>query len=354
MTGQKNMNMTISQSERAVALWLFTLCGFVALMVLVGGLTRLTDSGLSITEWKPIMGAIPPLNAQDWQIAFDKYKAIPEYMLVNQGFSLAEFKVIFWWEWGHRQLGRVIGLVFLLPFIWFALRKQIPDGYMKPLLVLFFLGGLQGFMGWYMVRSGLGALTGADEQLVDVSQYRLASHLGLALIIFSYSFWLALSLWRGRAQVPASGRGVAVAGVILILVLVQSLMGALVAGLDAGKSYTDWPLMDGQLIPDGLLDLQPVGLNFFENYITVQFDHRIGAYLLLSLVFIHWFRLRQSGSKKARSALYLALGVSVQAVMGITALMLAVPIFWGAAHQLGAVLVLCLGLTHLHNLRHVK
>lgn len=354
MTGQNNMNIGVTQSDRAVGLWLFILCGFIALMVLVGGLTRLTDSGLSITEWKPIMGAIPPLNAQDWQIAFEKYKAIPEYVLVNQGFSMAEFKVIFWWEWGHRQLGRVIGLVFLLPFVWFALRQQIPNGYMKPLLVLFFLGGLQAFMGWYMVRSGLGALTGADEQLVDVSQYRLASHLGLALIIFCYSFWLALSLWRGRAQVPVSGRGVAFAGIILILVLVQSLMGALVAGLDAGKSYTDWPLMDGQFIPDGLFDLQPVALNFFENYITVQFDHRMGAYLLLALVFIHWFRLRQARSKNTHTALYLALGVSLQAAMGITALMLAVPIFWGAAHQLGAVLVLCLGLTHLHNLRHAK
>ncbi len=354
MTGQNNMNIGVTQSDRAVGLWLFILCGFIALMVLVGGLTRLTDSGLSITEWKPIMGAIPPLNAQDWQIAFEKYKAIPEYVLVNQGFSMAEFKVIFWWEWGHRQLGRVIGLVFLLPFVWFALRQQIPNGYMKPLLVLFFLGGLQAFMGWYMVRSGLGALTGADEQLVDVSQYRLASHLGLALIIFCYSFWLALSLWRGRAQVPVSGRGVAFAGIILILVLVQSLMGALVAGLDAGKTYTDWPLMDGQFIPDGLFDLQPVALNFFENYITVQFDHRMGAYLLLALVFIHWFRLRQARSKNTHTALYLALGVSLQAAMGITALMLAVPIFWGAAHQLGAVLVLCLGLTHLHNLRHAK
>ena len=339
------MDVVIHSQHKKISIWLFTVCAFIALMVLVGGLTRLTDSGLSITEWKPISGAIPPLTAQDWDMEFTKYKAIPEFQLVNSDFTLDEFKFIFWWEWGHRQLGRVIGLVFFIPFAWFAFKRQIPKNFMAPLLALFALGGLQGFMGWYMVQSGL-------TDRVDVSQYRLAMHLGLALVIFTFTFWLALRLWRGMELPPQSDRTVAFAGVIVFLTLLQSMMGALVAGLDAGKTYTDWPFMDGDLIPPGLLDMTPVSANFFENYLTVQFDHRIGAYVLLILVFVHLYRQHKAGAHTLPTARFLAAAVTGQAVLGITALMLAVPLFWGAVHQLGAVLVLALGITHLHLLRY--
>ncbi|MDG1691084.1 MAG: COX15/CtaA family protein, partial [Alphaproteobacteria bacterium] len=271
-----NAQIDIPPADRQIALWLFTVAGFVVLMVLVGGLTRLTDSGLSITEWAPIRGAIPPLSHADWMSEFNKYRQIPEYLLVNAGMSLAEFKFIYWWEWGHRFLGRVVGLVFLLPFLAFLAQGKISRARLPALLGLFFLGGLQGFMGWYMVASGL-------TERVDVSQYRLALHLGLALIIFACSLWLALSYWRGAKQMSKQG-GLAkhgtMAAIIVVAVLMQSLLGALVAGINAGKTYTDWPLMDGEFIPSGLFDMQPFWLNFFESHLTVQFDHRMVAYAL--------------------------------------------------------------------------
>lgn len=337
------------QSPRAVSHWLFWVAFFVFLLVLVGGLTRLTDSGLSITEWKPITGSIPPLSDTDWQSEFEKYKTIPEYELVNKGFSMEEFKFIYWWEWAHRFLARLVGLVFFIPFVYFLTRQQIPKSFKKPLWGLLALGGLQGVMGWYMVSSGLSVR-------VDVSQYRLAMHLGLALIIFSYAFWLGLKLrlYTRHQETPASGRPIAFAGVLVFLVFMQSLMGALVAGLKAGKTYTDWPFMDGDLIPSNLFEMSPVIINFFENYVTVQFDHRIGAYLLLILVFWHAYQQNKVNAASARSAFYFAVAVSGQAILGIVTLILAVPIALGAAHQIGAVLVLSLALYHFHDMRFPK
>lgn len=340
-----------TQNPQAVSYWLFIVAGFVVLIVLVGGLTRLMDAGLSITEWQPITGFIPPLTAGDWQMALAKYKTIPEYQQVNKGFSLAEFKVIYWWEWGHRFLGRLVGLVFFVPFIWFLARRQIPHGFKIPLWILFALGGLQGFVGWYMVQSGL-------TMRVDVSHYRLALHLGLALIIFSYAFWLALKILslqlsslkvlRQPEKPPASSGNRIFAALLVVLVFGQSLMGALVAGLKAGKTYTDWPFMDGDIFPAGLLDMSPIWRNFFDNHLTVQFDHRMGAYVLLILVFWHAYRAIKTGSIGAKTAIWLALGVSGQAVLGVLALLFAVPIALGAAHQFGAVLVLGLAVYHLH------
>jgi cytochrome c oxidase assembly protein subunit 15 len=330
-------------ADRQIALWLFTVAGFVMLMVLVGGLTRLTDSGLSITEWAPIRGALPPFTQADWLAEFEKYKQIPEYQLVNLGMSLAEFKFIYWWEWGHRFLGRIVGLVFFIPFIVFLAQKKISRAQLPPLFGLFALGGLQGFMGWYMVASGL-------TERVDVSQYRLAMHLGLALIIFAAALWLALNYWRGKAGqgrfVPRSKW----AAVIVAAVLAQSLMGALVAGINAGKTYTDWPLMDGDLIPSGLFDMQPFWLNLFENHLTVQFDHRMIAYALAALIGWHIYRVLQSGMGGAAqlSAKWLGGALALQIVLGISALMLAVPIWLGAAHQLGAVALLAIAVIHLH------
>lgn len=333
----------ITESDRQIAIWLFTLAGFVMLMVLVGGLTRLTDSGLSITEWAPIRGALPPFSHTDWLVEFGKYKQIPEYQLVNADMSLAEFKIIYWWEWAHRFLGRIVGLVFFIPFVIFLVQKKISRAALPPLIGLFALGGLQGFMGWYMVASGL-------TDRVDVSQYRLAMHLGLALIILASSLWLALNYWRGAPINGRFGKQGTVAAVIVGSVLFQSLMGALVAGIDAGKTYTDWPLMDGDFIPDGLFMLQPFWLNFSENHLTVQFDHRMIAYALTGLIGWHVYCVLQSGAggAAALSAKWLGAALLLQVVLGIVALMLAVPIYLGAAHQLGAVALMAIAVTHLH------
>lgn len=342
-----NTSFEQARADKQIAVWLFTVAAFVVAMVLVGGLTRLTDSGLSITEWALIRGAIPPLTQADWLSEFEKYKQILEYQLVNAGMSMAEFQFIYWWEWGHRFLGRIVGFVFFLPFLVFLLQGKLTGGRLTPLLGLFALGGLQGFMGWYMVKSGL-------TDRVDVSQYRLAMHLGLALIIFAVSLWLAFGYWRGRHLSLNTGPRAAMAGVIVALVISQSLLGALVAGIDAGKTYTDWPLMDGDFIPSGLLMQEPVIRNFFENHLTVQFDHRMLAYALSGLIGWHIYTTLKGGAPAPvkRSAIWLGGGLALQILLGITALMLAVPMSLGAAHQLGAVLLLGLALWHLHLLRY--
>lgn len=332
--------------RRQLAYWLFTVAGFVVLMVLVGGLTRLTDSGLSITEWQPMSGVLPPLSVADWEVAFAKYREIPEYQLVNAGMTLEAFKVIYWWEWGHRQLGRVIGLVFFLPFVVFLLQRKIPKPALGPLLALFALGGLQGFMGWYMVQSGL-------TDRVDVSQYRLAMHLGLALIIFSSCLWMGLHFYRDVRLPATSGPGVGLSGIIVALVLAQSLLGALVAGLDAGTTYTDWPFMDGDVIPSGLFEMSPAVSNLFESHLTVQFNHRLVAYALTIAVIWHVYRLSRTSTPRPAlvSGILLVAAILGQGVLGIVTLMNAVPLPLGAAHQLGAVLVLGLAVTHLHYMR---
>ncbi len=309
------------------------------LLVLIGGLTRLTDSGLSITEWAPIRGALPPLSHADWLMAFEKYKQIPEYQLVNAGMSLEAFKTIYWWEWAHRLLGRIVGVVFLVPFIVFWGQGKIARARVPALLGLFALGGLQGFMGWYMVASGL-------SERVDVSQYRLAMHLGLALIIFAISLWLALSYWRGACVPVPRSFDVSVAGVIVVAVVMQSLLGALVAGIDAGTTYTDWPFMDGAFIPSGLLLQEPAIRNFFENHLTVQFDHRMMAYALTVLIIWHAWRV------KGAAALALGGGVVLQVGLGIATLLWASPLILAAAHQLGAVALLAIAVLHLHLLRY--
>ena len=333
-----------SRADRLVGVWLLSVAALIILMVLVGGLTRLTDSGLSITEWRPVTGVLPPLSLADWMSEFDKYKDIPEYQLINKDFSLEEFKYIYWWEWGHRQLGRVIGLVFFIPFVFFLLRGFIAKQNILPLTGIFFLGGLQGFMGWYMVQSGL-------TDRVDVSQYRLAMHLGLALIIFCLVFWQALRLLQPAQFTARASKQIYFGYFLIFMVFMQSLLGALVAGLNAGKTYTDWPYMDGDLIPSGLVDMQPTMNNFFENHLTVQFDHRIGAYLLLILVVLHfWSQFKHNAPTRLTAGL-LMLGVVGQAILGIITLMQAVPMHLGALHQLGAIFVLALTVYHVYKLR---
>ncbi len=338
-----------SQSaDAAVRTWLLIVAGLVFAMIVVGGATRLTDSGLSITEWLPILGVIPPLGEADWQAAFEKYKAIPEYAIVNPGMSLAEFKFIYWWEWAHRFLGRFIGLAFAVPFLGFWFAGKLRPGFASKCLGVFVLGGLQGFIGWYMVKSGL-----VDR--IDVSQYRLALHLLLALAIMGLLIWLALDLvpdtQSPRLQtVSLMQRRIAV--VLVALVFVQSGLGALVAGLKAGLTYNTWPLMDGKLIPSGLGVMSPWYLNFFENVTTVQFNHRVMAYAFVILALWHLIALARTADDErvVKSAALLTVAVLAQMAFGIWMLLSHVPLGLGLVHQAGAALVVAACVLHLHRM----
>lgn len=335
--------------DRLVAVWLAAVAVLVIAMIVVGGATRLTDSGLSITEWQPILGAIPPLSEQDWQIAFDKYRQIPEYHQVNKGMSLEAFKVIYWWEWSHRLLGRLIGVAFALPLAALWLTGAIRPGYGARLLGVLALGGLQGFIGWYMVQSGL-----VDR--VDVSHYRLALHLFTAFVILALLVWLALdhAPAEHRVRLATLTRGQRwVAGLLAMLVLMQVVLGALVAGLKAGLTYNTWPLMDGRLIPEGLGTLSPWYLNLLENVTTVQFNHRMMAYALVALALIHALTLTRTADDEriVSSAWLLATAMLAQAALGIWTLLASVPISLGIAHQGMAALVLVAAVVHLHRVR---
>lgn len=333
----------MSRETAIVRAWLFAICGMIAAMVVVGGATRLTHSGLSITEWKPIMGALPPLSEADWQDTFAKYQQIPEAKILNPTMTLPEFKAIFWWEWCHRLLGRLIGVVFLVPLGIFVLRGWIDRGQWLRLGGLFLLGGLQGAVGWYMVASGLA-------ERVDVSQYRLAMHLGLAVLILALALWMALDLGARAAGRPRPAGALVLAAGLAGLIFVQILLGAFVAGLDAGLSHNTWPLMDGALVPDGLLVLSPWWINAFENVMTVQFNHRMVAYavVLLAGINVAVLHRRKAPRRLTGSALAVLVAVLLQIALGIATLLSAVPISLGLAHQAGAVLVLALATWHLH------
>jgi cytochrome c oxidase assembly protein subunit 15 len=331
---------------RAVGLWLLGIALVIALMVTVGGLTRLTGSGLSITEWDPLMGALPPLSTAAWQDAFHKYQQIPQYIHENQGMTLDAFKGIYWWEWTHRLLGRLIGVVFFVPFVWFAWRGAIKRAQIPRMVVLFALGGLQGFVGWWMVESGL-------ETRVSVSQYRLAIHLGVALILFAAILWTAFEYLRPK---PANARPAPFAGWALAftgLVYVQMLLGAIVAGLHAGLVYNTWPDMDGMFIPFGVMFIKPWYLNFFENGALAQFDHRMVAYTVLIAAFALYLRGRRArleGTARSSAELMLAV-VGVQIVLGVLTLLNQVPTALAAAHQATAVALLAAALWHAYALR---
>ena len=339
-----------SKHVGALRLWLAGVALLVVAMILVGGATRLTNSGLSITEWRPIMGAIPPLNEADWQKAFAAYQKIPQYSKLNQGMSLGEFKTIFWWEWAHRFLGRVIGVAFFVPFAIFWAIGYIPRTFLPRLLGLFVLGGLQGALGWYMVKSGLVDRT-------DVSQYRLAAHFGVALSILGYTLWLLFGLGHedrvGRAA-GGSRASALVAGGILALVFLQLLAGALVAGLDAGMGYNTWPLINGAFVPSGLYEASPWYLNLFENPLTVQFDHRMIGYsvVVASLAQLAWLALRKAPAPLIGTAMTLSLVALLQATLGVWTLLLAVPIQLGLAHQAGAVVVFAASVYHFWMATH--
>ena len=341
---------THQAAPRTVAAWLFVCCALVFAMVVVGGVTRLTGSGLSIVEWQPIIGTIPPLSDADWQQAFEKYQQTPQYKLVNRAMSVGEFKGIFWWEYIHRLLGRLIGVAFFVPLVWFVARRQIPPGYAWKLSGIFVLGGLQGAMGWYMVKSGL-----VDD--VRVSQFRLTAHLALALAIFAAMFWVGFTLVdpnRARLSSPAQRGARTWAIGFLALVCAMIVTGAFVAGIRAGFAYNTFPLMNGSIVPTEIFTLEPWWRNFFWNIATVQFDHRLIAWVIAFTAPVLWLRLKATDGLPRRAriggGLLMALVVA-QIALGIATLLFVVPIPLAAAHQAGAVLVFAAALNLVHALR---
>lgn len=334
-------DISTEPAPKGVRVWLGVVAAMVVAIILVGGATRLTESGLSIVEWKLVTGTIPPLTAQAWNEAFEAYKQIPQYIQINRGMSLDEFKTIFWWEWSHRFLGRAIGVAFLLPFLYFLWRGGLSKSLKIRLWILFALGGLQGAIGWWMVASGLSGRT-------EVSQYRLALHLMLAIIIFSVIVRTVIRMTPREAIPGLTPRLSITSHVILGLIYLQIYFGALVAGLRAGKAYNTWPQIDGALIPpaDRLFFESPWWRNFFDNVLTVQFSHRMIAYALLAAVIWHAVDILRSGADRrvARGAMWLAAATFAQAVIGIMTLLYNVPIDIALAHQGGAVVVLTLAL----------
>ncbi|WP_300335170.1 COX15/CtaA family protein [Accumulibacter sp.] len=336
-------------ARRQIALWLLTCSAMVFAILVVGGVTRLTHSGLSIVEWQPIIGVVPPLDQAEWDATFDKYKKTPEYLKVNHQMSLDEFKGIFFWEYWHRVLGRLIGVVFLLPFLYFWVRRKIDRPLLPQLLGIFVLGGMQGAMGWYMVKSGL-----VDDP--RVSHYRLTAHLSLAFLIFMAMFWLALGLLaeRARPSTDAALKRLQRIGFwLVILVAYMVVSGGFVAGIRAGKAYNSFPLMNGHILPPESFVIDPWYLNFFNNMALVQFDHRLGAWLLAILLPWFWWKIRAAAvSPTARlAATWVVVALYAQIVLGISTLLLAVPVGLGAAHQGGAMIVLGLLLWLNHELR---
>jgi heme a synthase len=328
---------------RPVRFWLYVIAALVALMVVIGGTTRLTGSGLSITEWKPVTGIVPPFTQSDWQIEFEKYRAIPQYQQVNKWMSLDEFQVIYWWEWSHRALGRVLGVVFLVPFFWFLSRGLIDRALGWKLSSLFLLGGFQGAIGWWMVASGL-------SERVDVSQYRLAIHLTLACVIFAAIIAGAASLepWhRDKASLDRMRYG---AIAVLVLTFVQFFFGALVAKTNAGLAFNTWPLMDGYFVPPpaSLFAMNPLWKNLFENVMTVQFDHRMIAYVLLAVAGWHAFDVGNHArpSTALRAAILFAIATA-QLMLGVLTLLWAAPLMLALMHQIGAIILLFAATRHV-------
>jgi len=343
-------------ARAGIRLWLAALFLLVVAMIVVGGLTRLTDSGLSITEWKPVTGALPPMDEASWQAEFAKYQAIPEYQLQNKGMTLEAFKAIYWWEWGHRQLGRLIGLVWFVGFVGFAVMRQIPPGWTGRLVVPGLLGGLQGAVGWWMVSSGL---SGA---MLDVASYRLALHLGLAFIILGVLAWYVFLLGRSEAELMTARRGreaklFSLSTGLMHFAFLQVLLGALVAGIDAGRAFPTWPLMNGEFfpadafyVPDGNGGTLPVWHAFFENPGLVQFIHRMSGYLLFIFGVVVWLRGSKSTYQATRAAFHAVMAMlAVQMALGIATVLTAAHVHVAITHQIGAVIlwVLILRARHL-------
>ena len=326
----------LARQRRAVAWWLLSLAGLVLAMVVLGGVTRLNHAGLSMVDWRPLLGALPPFGEEAWQTLFADYKRFPEYQAINRGMTLEGFKTIFWLEYAHRLLGRAVGVAFLLPFLWFLTRRVLDPPLALKLLAIGALGGLQGLLGWYMVKSGL-----VDQP--DVSPYRLAAHLGLAILIYACLVWMALGLLTGGARqaIRRAGRWRGALWAATGLLFLTILSGAFVAGNDAGLAYNTFPLMAGGVVPPDLFLIEPLWRNFFENVPLVQLDHRLLAMLTMLVVLVIWaLALRWPPSAPARKALSAAAAaVLCQFGLGVATLLTFVPVALGAAHQAGAMVV---------------
>lgn len=340
--GAEELKGRQTTSRRLVRNWLYIVFLLLVAIVLVGGATRMTGSGLSITEWKPVHGIVPPVGQAQWQEEFEKYQKIAQYRQANRGMTLTEFKHIFWWEWAHRLLARAVGFVVMLPLIFFWATGRLENFVKWRLAGILVLGAMQGIIGWWMVASGLG-----DSQLTNVSQYRLAIHLVMACIIIIAVLALARGLAEYTAK-PAPRSVQRLAGWLVVLILFQIYFGALVAGLHAGKVYNSWPLMDGRFIPDGLLRMQPAWVNFFENAMTVQFIHRFFAYLLLVVAVLHTLNVEKimPETTHSRRTVLLFVLILIQAIIGIMTLLLETPIAWGLIHQGFALVVLAFAVAH--------
>ncbi|MGE0726009.1 MAG: COX15/CtaA family protein [Alphaproteobacteria bacterium] len=317
----------------AVAVWLFAIAALIFAMVVIGGITRLTESGLSIVDWRPVTGILPPLSEAAWQEELAKYRSSPQYQLVNRGMSLAEFKAIFWWEWIHRFWGRMIGLAFALPFAWFLWRRAVPRAIVPHLWVALGLGALQGLVGWLMVASGL-----VDRP--SVSQYRLVAHLGLALAIYAYLLWIALELWRGGAPTAPGTPGRLAGPALFLLLAITMLSGGFVAGLDAGTIYNTFPTMEGDWVPPVWGQMSPWWINPFENAAAAQFDHRVLALATVLATIAAAMALRRAAVPVRTLVIVAAAAAVGQAGLGVATLLLHVPVGLGALHQAGAVVLL--------------
>ncbi|TAL62705.1 MAG: heme A synthase [Bacteroidetes bacterium] len=335
---------------RPVMVWLFSGCFLIYAMVVIGGITRLTGSGLSITKWKVVTGTLPPLSEDAWQKEFDAYKQIPQYKLINSNFELSDFKQIYFWEYLHRLLGRVIGIVFIVPFIWFWVKKKLPNGFLKKALVLFALGGFQGFLGWFMVSSGL-------SENVYVSHYRLAIHLISAFAVFGVTFWFAMDLTPPPTPSPQE-RGEhhllkKISMLLFSVVILQIIYGAFVAGLKAGYGYPTWPKMGNEWVPDDVVALEPVWKNFMEGHAGIQFIHRYLAYVVVLIVGIIFYRAREMQITSEQKKIINALGIIVlaQFILGVFTLVYGVPIVIAVLHQTGAFFLFATTLLLIHRSR---
>ncbi len=337
------MNSIPSSSNKTIAIWLLVCCATIFTMVILGGVTRLTGSGLSMVVWKPIMGILPPLNQAEWGVAFQQYQQFPEYQLRNFHMNLSEFKTIFWFEYAHRLLGRGIGLIFMIPMLIFIFRGMIARSLIPKLITMFVLGGLQGILGWYMVKSGL-----VDNP--HVSQYRLTAHFGLAVIIYGYMFWVAIGLLFPNKDNKHSLTNFAL--ITTSLIFITMLSGGFVAGLKAGLAYNTFPLMAGQWIPEGILSMEPVWRNLFENITTVQFDHRLLATLVFLLVIALWIIAQRTKfpTRISWGINILLLIMLIQVTLGISTLLLQVPVVLAATHQGGALVLFTVALFVTHAL----
>ena len=328
-------------ARRGIRAWLMVLFALVVVMIAVGGLTRLTDSGLSITEWRPVTGALPPMSEADWQAEFDKYRQIDQFQIMNGWMELSDFKEIYWWEWSHRQIGRVIGLVWAVGFLGFLAARKVPPGWTGRLLLIGALGGVQGAIGWWMVSSGVTS----GEGMTSVASYRLATHLGLAFVILGFIAWYVFLLGRSERDLMQARRGkerklFGMSTGLLHFAFLQILIGALVAGIDAGRSYTDWPLMGGQLLPPDPWMLEPAWRNLFENPALVQFVHRCVGYLLFAFGVVVWLRGRRSAHPRTRAAFNMVFAVlCLQLLLGIATVIYGAPWQVAILHQLGAVVL---------------